>query len=78
MLEIAQPAMDQLGRCRRRGAGEITHFAEPHRERPPHGVAGDPGAVDAAADHEQIERRVIIPIHGPTIAGVDLRREAVT
>jgi hypothetical protein len=55
MFEVAQPAVDQLGAGRRRGAGEVPLLAQQHRQAPPGGVAGDPGAVDAAADDQEIE-----------------------
>ena len=67
LLEIAQAAMDQLGRGRGGRAGEIVHFAEPDLERPSRRVAGDARAVDPAADHEKVERAVHLAIHDPTL-----------
>ena len=64
VLEIAQAAMDQLGRSRRGGAGKIVHLAQPDLERPSHRIAGDACAVDSAADHEKVERRFSTSIHG--------------
>ena len=67
MFEIAQAAVNQLGRGRGGGAGEIVHFAEPDRERPARRVAGNARAIDPAADHEQVERGVHRAIHDPTL-----------
>src|SRR6185437_9987220 len=55
MLEVAQAAVDQLGARRRRVRGEIVLFDEQHRQSAPGSVARDARAVDAAADHEQVE-----------------------
>ena len=67
-FQVAQAAMDQLGRLGGGGAGEIVHFAEADLERPPRRVAGDACAIDAAADHEQVERPILRSIHGLPIA----------
>ncbi len=67
VFQIAQAAMDQLGRLGGGGAGEIVHFAEPDLERPPRRVAGDACAVDAAADHEQVERPILRSIHDASV-----------
>src|SRR5262249_16241954 len=56
MLEIAQPAVDELGRGRRGAGSEIVLLDQKHAQPPAGGVAGDPGAVDAAADDREIER----------------------
>ena len=56
MFEVAQAAMDQLGRGRGGGAGEIVHLAETDLQPTADGIAGDTGAIDAAANDEQIER----------------------
>ena len=55
VLEIAQAAMDQLGRGRRRSAGIIPLLGEHHLQPAACGVAGNGGAVNAAADDEDIE-----------------------
>jgi hypothetical protein len=55
MLEITQPAMDELGGGRGRAAGEIVALGERDGEAAAGGVARDPGAVDAAADDEKID-----------------------
>src|SRR5207249_4438135 len=54
LLEIAQPAMDQL-RGRRRGRRrQIAAFDQQHREPAAGSIAGDAGAIDAAADDQQV------------------------
>ena len=55
VLEVAQPAMDQLGALRRSGRGEIVLFGQQHGKAAARGVARDAGAVDAAADDEEVE-----------------------
>ncbi len=55
VFEIAQAAMDELARGRGGGAGEIALLAQNDAEPAPRGVARDPGTVDAAADHQQID-----------------------
>ena len=53
-LEIAKPAMDQLGAGGRGMGGKIVLLAQGHRQAAPGGVAGDARAVDPAADDKQI------------------------
>ena len=55
IFEIAQAAMDQLAAARRGALGEIVLLAQQHLEAAAGGVAGDAGAVDAAADDDEIE-----------------------
>ena len=58
VLQVAQPAMDQLGAPRRRVRGEIVLLEQDHAQSAPRGVARDAGAVDAAAnDGEVVDRR---------------------
>ena len=54
VLEVAQPAVDQLRAPRRRVRGEIVLLDQQNRESAPGGVARDARAVDAAADDEQV------------------------
>ena len=54
VLEIAQPAMDQLGRGRRGAGAEVVLLEQQHAQAPAGGVARDAGAVDAAADDGEI------------------------
>ena len=55
MLEIAQAAMDELGRGRGRGAGKIALLGEDDLETPPGCITRDAAAIDAAANDRQIE-----------------------
>ena len=56
VLQVAKPAVDQLGAGRRGVRGEIVLLAQQHVEPAPCRVPGDAGAVDAAADDEQVDR----------------------
>ena len=62
VLEVAQAAVNQLAGGRRGGAGEIAFLDEQDPEPAPGRIARDPGAVDAAADDEEVVVRV--PPHG--------------
>ncbi len=56
LLEVAEPAVDQLRRPARRAGREVAALYERHSE-PAHGrVARYAGAVDAAAHYEDVER----------------------
>ena len=55
-LEIAQAAMDELARGRGGRAREIVLLDEQHLEAAPGRIASDAGAVDAAADDEEVVR----------------------
>ena len=55
LLEIAQPAMDQLGRGRGGGRRVVALLGEHDFQPAARGVAGDGRAMDAAADDEKIE-----------------------
>ena len=54
VLEIAQAAVDQLGRGRRGAGGEVVLLEQQHAQAAAGGVARDAGAVDAAADDGEI------------------------
>ena len=54
ILQIAQPAVKQLGRRRRGGRGQIVHLGQRHRQPAPGCVPGDAAPVDPATDDEQI------------------------
>ena len=56
VLQVAKPAVDQLGAGRRGVRGQIVLLAQQHVEAAPRRVPGDAGAVDAAADDEQVDR----------------------
>ena len=66
VLEIAQPAMDQLGRGRRRAAGQIALLHQQHRQSPSGRVAGNAAAVHAAADDGEVEHLTPNGIQGWT------------
>jgi hypothetical protein len=53
-LEIAQTAMDQLGGARGGAFREVALLGQGDGETAPGSVAGDSGAVDAAADDEEV------------------------
>ena len=61
MLQIAQAAVDQLGRARGGAAGEIGHLAQEHRKAASCGIARNAATVDAAAD----DRQIVHAMHGP-------------
>ena len=56
--EVAEAAVDQLGRRGRRAAAEVAPVDERNREPVSRGRLGDAGADDAAADHEQVEAAI--------------------
>ncbi|OIQ76294.1 hypothetical protein GALL_420270 [mine drainage metagenome] len=58
MLEIAQAAVNQFGRRRRGVRAEVVALAQQHAQAASGEVAGDAGAVDAAADDGGVECRV--------------------
>ena len=54
VLEVAQPAVDQLGRARRGAGREIAHLAQKYGMASAGGVTRQSAAVDAAADDRQV------------------------
>ena len=50
MLQVAQPAMHQLGGSGGGCGGQVVGFAQIHRPAPPHGVARN-----AAADDREVK-----------------------
>ena len=54
VLEIAQAAVDELGRGRRGARAEVVLLQQQHAQAAAGGVARDAGAVDAAADDGEI------------------------
>ncbi len=60
MFEVAQAAVDELGRCRRGAAREVRHLGETGAEAPPGRVTGNAAAVDPAADDEDVEHGRIL------------------
>ena len=57
IFEIAQAAVDELGRGRGGGAGEVDFLAEIDGKPAPGRVARDAAAVDATADDGNVEGR---------------------
>ena len=55
MFQIAQAAMNELGGARRGAACQIVHLGQPDGEAPPHRIACNAAAIDAAADDENVE-----------------------
>ena len=64
VLEIAQAAVDELGRGRRGARAEVVLLQQQHAQAPAGGVARDAGAVDAAADDGEIVVGHISVDHG--------------
>src|SRR5262245_25830627 len=58
MLEIAQPAMDELGRSRGCGTGEIGLLEEDDPQAPAGSITRNAAAIHPAADHREIVGRV--------------------
>ena len=54
VLEITQPAVDQLGRPRRRTTRQIAHLAQQHAQPTSGRVTRNAAAVDATPDDKQI------------------------
>jgi hypothetical protein len=51
--------MEQLGRGAGRRLGQIAHFGQNNGHTPTGGIAGNPAAIDAPTDHEQIDRAAL-------------------
>jgi hypothetical protein len=47
--------MNQLGRPRRRAAGQVIHFTKKNRVSTPRRIAGNAAAIDAAANDSEVE-----------------------
>ena len=54
VFKVAQPAVNELGRPLRRVRRKIVFFNEQHRQASTNRVTRDTGAVDTAADNENI------------------------
>jgi len=55
LLEVAQAAVDQLGRAARGARGEISALDECGAQSAHRSIARDAGAGDATADHEHLD-----------------------
>ena len=62
IFQIAQAAVDQLGRGGRGMAGQIVLLDQRHRQAAPGRIARNPGAVDPAADDQQVHV-LRVPFH---------------
>jgi hypothetical protein len=56
VLQVAQPAVDELARPRRGADRVVAALDQGDRVAAARGVEGDAGAGDPAADHEHVER----------------------
>ena len=70
VLQIAQPAVDQLAAGRGSVAREVVLLAQHHGQAPADGVTRNAGAIDPAADDQEIDRLIQAPRphprpHGP-------------
>src|SRR3546814_3811513 len=74
MFEVAQPAVDQLGRFRRRALREVARLQQQHPRAAPGGIARDPRAIDAAADDDDIIGGGTVGHRFPMPALLDLPR----
>ena len=54
MFEVAQTAVNELGRPLRSVRSEVVFFDEQHRQAAPNSIACNACAVDSAADNENI------------------------
>ena len=68
LLEVAQPAVDQLGRPAGRAAGEIARFHQRDFQTAQSRLTRGRGALDASTDNREVEGCVAeglkIPFHG--------------
>jgi hypothetical protein len=72
LLEVAQPAVDQLARAARGAGGEVARLHERDRQAAGGGVKGRVDADDAAADHDDLEHLRRQPLEGGvTLLGVE-------
>src|SRR6516164_1505005 len=58
IFEIAQSAVHEFGRKRRRPARQIVHFTKENRIAAPGRIACDAAAIDAAPDDQEVENAV--------------------
>ena len=73
--------MDQLGAGRGGRAGEIGLLGQQHAEAATGRIAGDADAVDAAADHQKIERAALgngASLQPSTVPALEIRRCVAT
>ncbi len=63
VLQVAKAAVHQLGRRRRGVRAEVVLLDQQHLQAAARGIAGDAGAVDAAADDQEVERLFCRSVH---------------
>ena len=77
LLEVAQPAVDELGALRRRARGQVALVDEGRAEPPRRGVEGHADARDPAPHDQDVERLAgQAPQHGGAVEG-DRRHDGV-
>src|SRR5215210_2105274 len=59
VLQVAKTAVDQTRSPLRRPGGDVPLVQEQRVEAAHRGVPGDPGAVDAGPDHDEVERIIL-------------------
>ena len=64
LLQVTEPAVNELGRLGRRARGEVVAFDERHLETTRRGIERDAGAGDATADDNEVEGLVAEAIEG--------------
>ena len=55
VLQVTQPAVNQLGRRIAGAGGEVSFVDQAHPEGAEHAIQGDAGSGDSAADDQEIE-----------------------
>jgi hypothetical protein len=65
LLEVAEPAVDELRALRTGPRGEVAAFHQRGAESPGRGVERDAGTGDATPDDQDVERFVAEPSQGP-------------
>ena len=63
ILEITQPAVDELGAGRGGVRGQIILLAQEHTQSAPGGITCDPHAVDATAHDQEVVALERCPAH---------------
>src|SRR5450759_406764 len=69
ILQVAQAAVNELSRARRRTLGEIAFFAEEDAQAPSRSIAGDARPVHAASNNGNIDRSVILHLSVRLVSG---------
>ena len=75
MLQVAQPAVDQLAAGPGRAAAQVSLLAQRDIEPTAGCISGDADAVDTAADHQQVKYSVMSFRHGSEMFWLFSKRE---